>query len=152
MRPKLVYGKSNSSHHKKTRRTDTSTQAAKKSKHVIRQPGQLESIHPPSCTHLRLLRDLHRYRGPSAFGMRNNVERDLRRAPISAAARIVRSAPRPHERRVRTRTRVLLHNVRTGPEFVSGTFRTRRIVRPRHAPAVLSEAVDVIAHEVLVLS
>ena len=42
--------------------------------------------------------------------------------------------------------------MRTGPESVSGTFRTRRIVRPGDAPAVLPATVDAIAHEVLVLS
>jgi hypothetical protein len=63
---------------------------------VIRQPGQLESIHPPSRAHLRLVRDIHRCRRPSALGVRSNVERRLRRAPCAAAARIVRSAPRPH--------------------------------------------------------
>ena len=119
--------------------------------HVIRQPGQLESIHPPSRAHLRLVRDIHRRRGASAFGMRNNVERRVRRAPHAAAARIVRSAPRPRERR-RVRVQQPLRDVRPNPEFVSGTLRTRRIVRPDHAPAVLPATVDAVAVEVPVLS
>ena len=153
----VSFESSSSPHHKKLISTKKSlelarrTGAAKKSvEHVIRQPGQLESIHPPSRAHLRVIRDIHRRRGASAFGMRNNVERRVRRAPHAAAARIVRSAPRPRERR---RARVqLLRDVRPNPEFVSGTLRTRRIVRPDHAPAVLPATVDAIAVEVPVLS
>ena len=145
-----------SPHHKKLISTKnlylaqrTQGGAKKTVEHVIRQPGQLESIHPPSRAHLRLVRDIHRRRGASAFGMRNNVERHVRRAPHAAAARIVRSAPRPHGQRVRVQ---LLRDVRPNPEFVSGTLRTRRIVRPDHAPAVLPATVDAIAVEVPVLS